>query len=361
MAKSKKEISPVIEHDHYCIGCGETKTSRYFYTSKSPKYDNDKFHKKPPYCKECIKDKVYQKATGLPDKQEFKNCLRDIFDMPFFNDLYLSVLDSKNELIGEYLKQLNLGQYRGMTWKNGETDEEYISKTNIDNLKINTIITDEDLKIEKDVIRLLGYDPFDGYDKFDKKYLNGELLPYLDEQTLEDQFKVSVIIQIVNSNNQIRKIDLVINQLSSDMTSLISNSNDVKSLTQIKSQLNTSNDKLSKENSIALKHRADKKSGQSTIGAMMKQLRELDFEDAEHDYYDMQKAYGMKQAADISNKSICDILNFDEKDMDDMFKSQRDLIKDLQEEKNELVEKIRVLSTDNFELKQQIENKKAFN
>ena len=311
-----------------------------------------------PICKSCLDKMTINKDNNQINEEKFKKTLQ-ILNRPFYKEIFDKCMKSKNATLGEYLKRINLN-YKDKTYEDGDN----IIINNINSVDNNDtkdnkldVIDDEDKNIEKDIHRLLGYDPFDGYDITDKKYLNAELLPYLDEQTLDDQFKVNVIIQIVNTNNQIRKIDSVINQLSSDMQSLIKNSGEIKDLTGIKTQLNQSNDKLSKENSIALKHRADKKTGKSTLGGMMKDLRELGFEQAEQDYYDMQKAFGMKQAADISNKSISDILNFDEKDMDDMFKMQKDLIRSLQDEKQELKEKIRVLTVDNYDLKQKGEEK----
>ena len=345
---------------------GKEKQVRKFFKCINFSGTNIKFERTGYYtvCKACLRAMCCNDLGEL-DRQKFIETMK-FLNKPFHQEIFENCLKSENDTLGEYMKVTGLTGYAKETFEDSDNAKKYDSLeidnnaitiiNNNDVLQVGMVITSEDIKIEKDVIRLLGYNPFDGYGEFDKKYLNGELIPYLDEQTLEDQFKVSVIIQIVNNNNQIRKIDLVINQLSSDSSSLISNSNAIKGLTAIKAQLTQASDKLAKENSISVKNRADKKSGQSTIGSMMKQLRELGFENAEHDYYDMQKAYGMKQAADISNKSICDILNFDEKDMDDMFKSQRDLIKDLQEEKSELIEKIRIISTENFELKEQLEN-----
>jgi regulator of sirC expression with transglutaminase-like and TPR domain len=147
----------------------------------------------------------------------------------------------------------------------------------------------------------------------------------------------------VNNNNQIRKIDLVIATMSSDAKTLIGNQGEIKSLSQTKKAIVDNTDKIAKENSISVKNRGDKKAGKSTLTYMMKQYRELGFDEAEQDYYDQNKAYGMKIVADISNKSILEQLQLDENDYTDMLKTQRELVQELQSKIEDVEEENRQL------------------
>jgi hypothetical protein len=131
--------------------------------------------------------------------------------------------------------------------------------------------------------------------------------------------------------------------MSSDIKELIKNQNDIKSATAIKNQIVTATDKIAKENSISVKNRGDKSSGKSTLTYMMRDYRELGFEQAEQDYYDQNKAKGMKMVADISNKSILEQLQFDENDYTDMLSQQRAIIQELQEKVEDLEEENRQL------------------
>jgi hypothetical protein len=220
----------------------------------------------------------------------------------------------------------------------------------VKNLEVNIQLTEQDREVKQDVIRLIGYDPFAGYSNFDQKFLYNELIPYLDEDTLDDAFKLSQILQLVNNNNQIRKIDLVIANMSNDTKSLLANQGEIKSLTATKKNIVDNTDKIAKENSISVKNRGDKTAGKSTLTYLMKNYRELGFEDAEQDYYDQKKAHGMKLVADISNRSILEQLQFDENDMNDIFLNQRQMLQNLQtkildteEENRQLHEKISLL------------------
>ena len=328
---------------------GKEKQVRKFFKCINFSGTNIKYESTGYYtvCKGCLRAMCCNKS-GEIDRQKFIETMR-FLNKPFHQEIFENCLKAENDTLGEYMKVTGLTGYAKETFEDSDefdkTDKLKINNDVINNnvLRVDTVITNEDIKIERDVIKVLGYEPFDGYDKFDKKFLYGELSPYLDEETQSDQFKISVIIQIVNNNNQIRKIDLVINQLSADSKSLITNAKDIDSLTGIKGKLTTANDKLAKENNISVKNRGDKSAGKSTLTNMMREYRELGFEDAEQDYYDQNKARGMKSVADISNKNILEQLQLDENDTNDMLIQQRQLLQELQERVDDLEEENRQL------------------
>ena len=341
-----------------CPMCGKTTAESQFYQSKSPLYKSN--YGRMVFCKDCVRKQydLYYNSSKDIRSAIYITCLK--FDIPFSESDFegaLKELDKKPNAhaLKTYITKLNSlgGKNNGLIEfdaSSGNTyDDSVNNKINSDSeIDFNKIeqeieVTDEDKQTKSDVIRLMGYDPFAGYSKFDQKFLYNDFITYLDEDTLDDNFKLSQIIQLVNNNNQIRKIDLVIARMSSNTKALMANQGDVKSLQQTKYQIVQATDKIAKENSISVKNRGDKKAGKSTLTYMMKNLRELNFEDAEQDYYDQNKAYGMKRVADISNKSILEQLQFDENDYVDMIKEQREIIQQLREKIEDIEEENRTL------------------
>ena len=364
MARPKKviETSNVsmsqVDNIIRCPMCGKGKTVKDFYRSNSPLYTNNQGVM--AWCKECSINTYDTYYNILKDikKSVLITCMK--FDIPFSEGDYDGatkqfVNNQKSHIFKIYMTKINsLGaKNSGATGfdpkflffrdDNGKDIITNALESEVKTLEYNIQLSDEDLQIKEDVTRLIGYDPFDGYSNFDRKFLYNELISYLDEDTLDDSFKLSQILQLVNNNNQVRKIDLVIATLSNDAKTLISNQGEIKSLTTTKKSIVESTDKIAKENSISVKNRGDKKAGKSTLTYMMKDYRELGFEDAEVDYYDQLKAVGMKHAADISNKSILEQLRFDENDLDNLIKDQRVLIQDLQNQVDTLLEENRQL------------------
>jgi len=359
IVKSKDEESKIK-----CPMCtDEPKVRSNFYKSLSPLYlginiDHPN-ESRMVFCKECICNTYDTYYNILKDikKSILITCMK--FDIPFNEgDFDGAMKQCTNKPTAHplkiYMTKLNsLGNFNnalaGFDPKflfDKETGKDLITNSfeiEAKDLDFNIQLTEKDLQVKDDVIRLIGYDPFAGYSNFDQKFLYNELITYLDEDLLDDAFKLSQILQLVNNNNQIRKIDLVIATLSNDTKTLISNQGEIKSLSSTKSQIVGSTDKIAKENSISVKNRGDKKAGKSTLTYMMKNYREIGFEDAEVDYYDQLKGIGMKHAADISNSSILEQLRFDENDLDNIVKEQRTLIQSLQNELDDSLEENRKL------------------
>lgn len=208
-------------------------------------------------------------------------------------------------------------------------------------------LTDRDLAVKQDVIKLLEYDPFEGYSEYDQKFLYNDLYGYFgDEEVTEDQYLVSQILQIVNNNNQIRKFDYLVSQYTADTDLLIKNESKVKSISSMKKDIVANNDKISVSNAIAVGKRKGGNIKKSSLTVMMEYLRTLDFEDAEVDFYDQKKAYGMQMAADISMKAIAEQIQFDENDINEIIIEQRTMIKNMESKIADLEEKNRVLMTE---------------
>ncbi len=365
------------ENRNTCTCCPEDKPKE-FYKSFNPVHKNTQ---KMPICKKCIEIEYQKYISKYNDSKLalYYTCRK--FDIFFCLTAYEGALNQSAstgwDIIPSYIKLINSfrdkedGSHRngyGVCFddsfefldrvvvenKSVEIEEIQEDKESKKNKQTNKIsLTNENKKVQKDIERLLGHDPFIDYDLEDRIFLYNDLIAYLDEDTVEDAYKCSVVLQIVNNNNQIRKIDIVINQISSDIDSIVKNSDGIDKLASVKAKLNQVNDKLSKENNIALKHRAGSGSQNSTLGSMMKKLRELDFEKAEHDYYDMCKSYGIRKSAEISNQSIADIIRFDDNDLNNMFKMQREELQKLQDKELDYKEQIRLLIKENNELKKQ--------
>lgn len=340
-----------------CPTCGKRITYNNVYKSFAKIYEAIKII---PFCKECIWNTYIRYLDELGDEKKAIYVTCKVYNIPFSDTQAEGALKETHvkakgtaEKFKTYMKSIN-----SIAVHNGEMlDFDYLSdfysmtgksmkerkSINFERLGEQIEFTPEDKQTQQDVIRLLGYDPFAGYSKFDQKFLYGELLAYLDEDTLEDQYKLSQIIQILNNNNQIRKIDLLIASITSDVESLQENSTDVRSMSEVKNKIATVSNHIAKENAISVKNRKDSNLNKSTLTGLMKYLRDLEFEEVEVDFYDQKKAYGMKYTAEISINAIKDTLQFDENDINEIIGIQRELISNLEEKVLDLEEENRQL------------------
>jgi len=272
----------------------------------------------------------------------------------FFSEKTYMQMKEKNTgdiRLGDYIKRLNLSQNKNLTFvdyvMSSINSEQFLrSKQEADDM-MEENWTDEERKNVDTVIEVIGYDPFAGYQSSDRRYLFGELVKYLDdEEVVDDNYKLSQIIQIVNNNNQIRQYDLLIAQLKP-----LTDSKDIQVLNEMKGKLVQSNDKIAKENEISVKNRSNKDIGKSTLTYLMRDLREKDFDRAEADYYDQLKSAGTRWAAEVSMNAIQKNTFFDENDMREINDIKRQMVVELQEKVDDLMEEKRQLLVEIQKLK----------
>jgi len=353
-----------------CLRCGTAKKTQ-FYVSRNPKYQ---YFGKVPWCKDCI-EVIYNEYFNKYNSSRIAIMyMCRALDIAYYNNIFY-VAEKEAEGRGFTVKQTyfkNLNSLGGgftetTSFDHGEcsaiiegasfemalkNEKEFIIPIEVSSGTPDSL-SDKETEIKIDVIRLIGYDPFLEYPICDQRFLYSELLSYLDEDTLEDTFKLSQIIQVVNNNNQIRNIDLSIARLSSNQETAAQSEGKIIHLSRAKAAIVGNTDKIASANQISVNHRTDKKAGKSTLTALMRKYREFGFEDAEQDYFDQSKAYGIKLVAEISDKAIIEQLQFDENDINDMFFMQRKLIQDLQEKILDIEEKNRILQVEIDDSKKQ--------
>jgi hypothetical protein len=338
-------------HTYKCLKCGaehENPVGKFYKSQYSELYlKNDRFSS---LCISCVKELF----DSYEKKYETKMAcilMCHKLDIPYYHSLFDSIVKSNTSFsMGLYLRQINGRQYQYKSFNQSILEGE-LSKTDNDvEIEKEVKWSKVELKNRDDAIEMIGYDPFEGYNEADRRFLFNELVKYFDDDTADDTYKLSQIIQIVNNNNQIRQCDVIISSLNP-----IRDSNDIKNLNSIKKDLVASNDKIAKENEISVKNRSNKDVGKSTLTYLMRDLREKDFSKAEADYYDQLKGEGTFWSVEMSNKAILQNGMFDENDKKEVYETQYKLIQDLQNQVDDLMEKNRLLHIENDSLRSKLE------
>jgi hypothetical protein len=332
-SKNKTTVikQPAIAKKH-CTSCGKEKnvsgSNSGFYTS------NDKLNAdgRTNACKVCIK-----KQINYDDPQTIKNALRNL-NRPLIPELWTSALeecssDNSNDYFGTYLRMIQLPNYKDMDWEDGDNliknENIFTSKVEVNEIVEEIIYSDQDEQNKADVLRMIGYDPFESESELDKKALYNKLVDFLDESTLEDSYKLPVVISIVKTFGQIDKIDMAISKLTSDIESLTQNTGSIKSLMDAKKGLLTAITALAKDNGLSVNHNNNRSKGGNTLNGIVKKLNEIGLEAAEVNLFDIETCEAMKQIADISHRSILDQLILDENDYSEMISEQKQMIQKL--------------------------------
>jgi hypothetical protein len=327
-----------------CLKCEKEKRMKEdFYMSNSPNHADNKF----PVCKTCIKENL---KLDEPMSQEAIDSVKSILvemNRPFLYTQWVSSVEeserTNRELFGMYYKNI-IFNYKSYGWKDSEfeskTLENEIIKSPTTEVQDAVIVNNRD---KDDILRLLGYDPFEYESNEDKKQLYSRLVDFLDESTLEDGFKLQAVIEIVKGFNQIDKINQAITTITNNSEKLSTNPGGISSLITAKKNILDSLMKLAAENGISVKHNNQKSKGAGTLSGIIKALQEKGFEEAEVNLFDIETAQGIRQLADLSNQSIVNQLQFDENDYTGMIIEQREMIQELDTKVMKLEEENRLL------------------
>ena len=362
----------VTSEEYLCYCCGNTRTRSNFYTSTDP------FNSVgvTPYCKECLEkiarnyNNNYKEFGDVTKTSLMAACERA--DVPYIETLWESSYNEVNDpglkkpktnVWAAYIKNVKMPQYNGKRWRDGDIFKDGgINIKNDTEDKIATTMTaevlDEYKTNKRDIIRLIGYDPFANYPvEQDLPVLYAQLISFIDEETKNDGMKMNAVIQIVQAFNQIQKLNDAINELSADTKKLNSNNGTIKQHADTISKLLSGANALAKDNGISVNFNNSKSKGQNTLTGKMKELDLIGFRDAKINMYDIDYCKGMQQVAEISAKAQVDQIGFDENVMMERSNIRRELVDDLQKQRDKAVERARLLLVENKDLKEFLKDK----
>jgi hypothetical protein len=359
---------------YLCPYCLKEKKKSEFYVSTDPKVLTGI----TSMCKDCVKKIA---LSWDENRQEFGACTKksvmdalEYIDRPFLENLWNSSYaewaddtsqNRRTSIWDTYIKNVSMVQYRGMRWRDGDIFHTYVEDAKqmaaleIGNTEAaKTLLESQEVSNEfeknrKDVIKLLGYDPFEGEKLDDQPLLYSQLLGYLDlGGDNEDMMRTSSAITIVRGFSQQAKID---DKIAKAMTNSNVNTSELKQLLDSKKNISSTISQLAEQSCLSLKHSKNASKGENTFTGIVKKLKEMNLRDAEVNAFDIGTCEGMRQVADISNASIMKQIRLDENDYSEMLIKQREMITKLQEKADKNEEVARILLRENIDLKKYFE------
>lgn len=362
------------EPKYLCHHCLKEKKKSDFYMSTDPNILTGVV----ALCKDCTRKIALawddnRQEFGICTKKSVMNALEYI-DKPFLNKLWDSSYAEWANQEGQlrrttiwdaYIKNVGMVQYRGMRWRDGDIFQTYIedakqvaalesgNKEAAQTLTDSQEVNDEFEKNRKDVIRLLGYDPFEGEKLEDQPLLYSQLIGYLDlGGDNEDMMRTSSAITIVRGFLQQTKLD---DKIAKAMANSNINASELKTLLDSKQKISSTISQLAEQSCLSLKHSKNASKGEDTFTGKTKKLKDINLREAENNAFDIGTCEGMRQVADISNASILKQIHLDENDYTEMLGQQREMIVKLQRQADENMEKARILLRENVDLKKFIQ------
>jgi hypothetical protein len=330
-------------------------------------------------CKDCVRKIA---LNWDENRQEFGACTKksvmealEYIDRPFLENLwnasYAEWADDTSQrrrtsIWDAYIKNVGLKNYNGLRWRDGDIFHTYVedakevaalesgNKEAATTLLNSQEVDNEFEKNRKDVIRLLGYDPFEGEKLEDQPLLYSQLIGYLDAggDGNDDMMRTSSAITIVRGFLQQTKLD---DRIAKAMANSNVNTSELKQLLDSKKNVSSTISLLAEQSCLSLKHNKNASKGENTWTGKVKKLKDIDLRDAEVNGFDIGTCRGMQQVLEISDASILKQLRLDESEWSDMVAEQRQTIVDLQKKVDIYKEINRIILRENIDLRDTLE------
>lgn len=353
---------------YLCPYCNTEKKETEFYISSDPLVMTGK----TSMCKECA-EKIARNWDGRTG--EYRDCTKaslqealERLDKPYLDNIwdssYLEYVNGekgnkKTNIWAAYIKNIGMHQYRGKRWRDGDLFSNYKeaaikqARQEVQNEEIpkDQEINEEYSKNRADVIRLLGYDPFEKEQEDDKPLLYSQLIGYLDASgENDDMMRTSSAITIVRGFLQQAKLDDMIAKAMSS-PNVANKTGEIKSCLDAKQKVASTVSQLAEQSCLSLKHNKNQSKGENTWTGKIKKIKELNLREGEVNGFDIATCRGMQQVMDLSNASILKQLNLDESEYTDIIAEQRKLVTETIRERDSYKEICRILLRENLDLK----------
>lgn len=330
------------KHVITCVCCGKPKYEDYFYLNKSSFVFGGVWNR-IPVCKDCL-ESLYRRFSLNYDQLASAAAIIAIMDMPYIESHVNAKFEDGEFKIGQYMRSQNLVGFRNKTFIDSIAAGVFFDAKDKIKVKAEKLWEPQDKRNKKFVISKFGYDPFDsfGLDDSDYRMAFNIAAKYLeDESILQDAHKMTSLITMIMAIIQSNKIETL---LTYQYNNIKPDTNEIKSLTSTKKDIQTTISKLAEDNNISSKYQKENKSAQSHLTAKMKEMANAEYWEAKPNMFDVRTSAAMRQVADLSHQSILEQLELTDSDYAQMVKEQREMIKSLQEKCDRLEEENRNLT-----------------
>ena len=314
-------------HTHICMDCCKNLYEYLFY-EKADK-DGEKAMKwLCSYLNIYYDDVSYFKAKKTMEEKERKTNIVEE---------YMSVISRSATLKGKvFLESPDVD----VNQNKGDSKADKIINSNTGNVPedLEEEWSKADLEAKRQVIKMVGYDPFYFEIEKDRKILYKDLLGMMEQGMELDGLKVQAAIQIVLSFKNIRELNEKYRKKSDEDAPV----SELKALSELKKKELETITSFSRDNGFGERYAISKAKGENTFSGIMAKMNEMKYENAILNMYDVETSKSINQAADASFAAIFNQLSMSEAEVYKTCQDQLKKLLSLQRENATLTENLRL-------------------
>ena len=314
-------------HTHICMDCCKNLYEYLFY-EKADK-DGEKAMKwLCSYLNIYYDDVSYFKAKKTMEEKDRKTHIVEE---------YMSVISRSATLKGKvFLESPDVD----VNQNKGDSKADKIINSNTGNVPedLEEEWSKADLEAKRQVIKMVGYDPFYFEEEKNRKILYKDLLGMMEQGMELDGLKVQAAIQIVLSFKNIRELNEKYRKKSDEDAPV----SELKALSELKKKELETITSFSRDNGFGERYAISKAKGENTFSGIMAKMNEMKYENAILNMYDIETSKSINQAADASFAAIFNQLSMSEAEVYKTCQDQLKKLLSLQRENATLAENLRL-------------------
>lgn len=314
-------------HTHICMDCCKNLYEYLFY-EKADK-DGEKAMKwLCSYLNIYYDDVSYLKAKKTMEEKDRKTHIVEE---------YMSVISRSATLKGKvFLESPDVD----VNQNKGDSKADKIINSNTGNVPedLEEEWSKADLEAKRQIIKMVGYDPFYFEIEKDRKILYKDLLGMMEQGMELDGLKVQAAIQIVLSFKNIRELNEKYRKKSDEDAPV----SELKALSELKKKELETITSFSRDNGFGERYAISKAKGENTFSGIMAKMNEMKYENAILNMYDVETSKSINQAADASFAAIFNQLSMSEAEVYKTCQDQLKKLLSLQRENATLTENLRL-------------------
>lgn len=314
-------------HTHICMDCCKNLYEYLFY-EKADKDGERAMKWLCSYLNIYYDDVSYLKAKKTMEEKDRKTHIVEE---------YMSVISRSATLKGKvFLESPDVD----VNQNKGDSKADKIINSNTGNVPedLEEEWSKADLEAKRQVIKMVGYDPFYFEIEKDRKILYKDLLGMMEQGMELDGLKVQAAIQIVLSFKNIRELNEKYRKKSDEDAPV----SELKALSELKKKELETITSFSRDNGFGERYAISKAKGENTFSGIMAKMNEMKYENAILNMYDVETSKSINQAADASFAAIFNQLSMSEAEVYKTCQDQLKKLLSLQRENATLTENLRL-------------------
>ena len=302
-------------------------------SEKSKKASNDSDH----YLE------LVQKNGGDHKKAIFEYCY--INNIPFSGDVYDTLVKSGDDEIFVKFPKLYVDTIKADFRFNDVT---FFSQLKMENFEfiyqedfLIAGLPEESRKDREQIIKIIGYDPFQEHPMEDKPQLYRDLTGMLTDSMRKDIPRAKAAVEVVTGYNNIRKYQNRANEIISSGQLDADSQKQLDRLLEMVAKIQKSVNDVSKENGFT-NSRSLGSSGKGILSEVMNSIEEHSYDPGVPNYYDVATSKSIEQINDISVKSMLNQVKLTGQEYVEMLAEQNKIVRESQQKMRAMKEALRL-------------------